>query len=130
MEGYRDISEILTPRFFRVRPNDYIFRNYKIVLQEGQPHTLGKGFFGITYLVERITDGGKFALKELQSKDSKDLNPLIEEANALLQFKSHPSFVHIEEFFIFNDCGCLVLELCDEDLEKLCKNTTEFFPEK
>ena len=61
---------------------------------------LGKGSFSVVYLVERITDRRRFALKYVQCADDTDRVEAMKECEVVHQLQGHPSVIRLEDMFM------------------------------
>eukprot|EP00754_Rhynchopus_humris_P034216 Rhum_TRINITY_DN15555_c0_g1::Rhum_TRINITY_DN15555_c0_g1_i1::g.161212::m.161212 len=78
-------------------PNS-VTSNYKVIKE------LGRGAFGVVYLVERKSDGELLAMKYLQCKDDHAQEEALTEFKFLRQFQGHPNMISVVETFMSWSC--------------------------
>jgi serine/threonine protein kinase len=90
---------------------------------------LGRGSFGTVFLVTRLSDNIKFALKQIDLPEDVHQKMFIDETGTMRKLL-HPNIVHLEDFWLRQSGilrGYLLLELCESDLGALLlqvKSTT------
>lgn len=61
---------------------------------------LGKGSFSVVYLVERASDGQKFALKYVQIADDTDRHEAMKECEVVHKLQGHPNVIQLHDMFM------------------------------
>lgn len=61
---------------------------------------LGKGAFSVVYLVERPSDGRKFALKYVQCHDDFDRQEAMKECEVIRKLQGHPNVINLVDMFL------------------------------
>lgn len=61
---------------------------------------LGKGSFSVVYLVERPTDGQRFALKYVQISDDTDRHEAMKECEVVHKLQGHPNVIQLADMFM------------------------------
>ncbi|KAK7201873.1 Protein kinase domain/Protein tyrosine kinase [Novymonas esmeraldas] len=61
---------------------------------------LGRGSFSIVYLVRRITDGKRFALKYVQCSDDVDRHEAMKECELVYALQGHPNVIQLFDMFM------------------------------
>ncbi len=61
---------------------------------------LGRGSFSVVYLVERVTDRRRFALKYVQCADDTDRVEAMKECEVVHKLQGHPSVILLEDMFM------------------------------
>ncbi|KEG12689.1 protein kinase [Trypanosoma grayi] len=63
-------------------------------------HRLGRGSFSVVYLVERVTDGQRFALKYVQCADDVDRLEAMRECEVAYTLQGHPNVIRLVDMFM------------------------------
>lgn len=61
---------------------------------------LGKGSFSVVYLVERVADQQRFALKYVQIGDDTDRHEAMKECEVVHRLQGHPNVIHLYDMFM------------------------------
>jgi serine/threonine protein kinase len=61
---------------------------------------LGKGSFSVVYLVERVADQQRFALKYVQIGDDSDRHEAMKECEVVHRLQGHPNVIHLYDMFM------------------------------
>ena len=77
-----------------VGPHALLDGKYKILSR------LGKGSFSVVYLVERVTDRRKFALKYVLCADDADRMEAIKECDVVHKLQDHPNVIRLVDMFM------------------------------
>eukprot|EP00892_Ulva_mutabilis_P005077 jgi/Ulvmu1/2941/UM149_0020.1 len=98
-------------------------------------HHIGSGNFGSAYMVKHTVTGNAYCLKKI-SINAQNQESVMKEARLLAQLASHElqsvNVIRYQESFIDHDYLCIVMELCDGDLEtqlKKRKRSQSFYSE-
>eukprot|EP00826_Nyctotherus_ovalis_P025437 TRINITY_DN1971_c0_g1_i7.p1 TRINITY_DN1971_c0_g1~~TRINITY_DN1971_c0_g1_i7.p1 ORF type:complete len:590 (+),score=110.04 TRINITY_DN1971_c0_g1_i7:80-1849(+) len=81
-----------------------------------QRRPLGRGAYGEIYLCKHKVTGKFFALKKIKTAKMTDIkltNLLLGEIRIMLEMNSSPYTIGLEDYFVFENDLCLVLEYCD-----------------
>ncbi|ESL09971.1 protein kinase, partial [Trypanosoma rangeli SC58] len=63
-------------------------------------HRLGRGSFSVVYLVERVADGQRFALKYVQCADDVDRLEAMRECEVAYTLQGHPNVIRLVDMFM------------------------------
>ncbi|EKF27331.1 protein kinase, putative, partial [Trypanosoma cruzi marinkellei] len=63
-------------------------------------HRLGRGSFSVVYLVERVVDGQRFALKYVQCADDVDRQEAMRECEVAYTLQGHPNVIRLVDMFM------------------------------
>ena len=90
--------------------------------------SLGEGSYGIVYKGSLKTDGSPVAIKKIEIADHLDKSTL-QEIHSLMSVK-HNNIVQLLNVFEDDVCWWIVLEYCEQDLEKYLRSSNPDFRRK